>query len=36
MEVAYQKKHEVIEEVKADCKRTKAPRDVEKKRIAEA
>lgn len=36
LEVAYQKKHEVIEEVKADCKRTKAPRDVEKKRIAEA
>jgi hypothetical protein len=35
LEIAYQKKHEAIEEVKADCKKNKVPRDVEKKRILE-
>lgn len=35
MELAYQKKHEAVEEAKAECKRTKAPKDAEKKRVAE-
>jgi hypothetical protein len=35
LELAYTKKHEAIEEVKADCKKSKTPKDQEKKRIAE-
>jgi hypothetical protein len=35
-EIAFQKKHEAVEEIKAECKKTKAPKDVEKKKIAEA
>lgn len=34
-EVAFQKKHEAVEEVKADCKKSKTPKDQEKKRIQE-
>ena len=34
-EVAFQKKHEAVEEVKADCKKNKVPKDQEKKRIQE-
>ena len=33
MEIAFQKKHEAIEEVKADCKKNKVAKDVEKKRV---
>ena len=36
LELAYSKKHEAVEEVKAECKREKVPRDVEKKRVQEA
>ena len=35
LECAYQKKHEAVEEVKAECKRAKAAKDVEKKRVSE-
>ena len=35
LEYAYQKKHELVEEVKADCKRSKLAKDLEKKRITE-
>ena len=35
-EIAFQKKHEAVEEVKADCKKQKTPKDQEKKRIEEA
>ena len=35
LEFAYQKKHEIVEEVKAECKRSKAAKDVEKKRVGE-
>lgn len=34
-EIAFQKKHEAVEEVKADCKKNKTPKDQEKKRIQE-
>lgn len=33
--IAIQKKHEAFEEVKADCKKNKTPKDQEKKRIQE-
>jgi len=35
LELAYQKKHEAVEEVKAECKKNKTPKDQEKKRMAE-
>lgn len=35
LELAYQKKHEALEEVKVECKKTKTPKDQEKKRMAE-
>jgi Tfp pilus assembly ATPase PilU len=35
LECAYQKKHEAVEEVKAECKRGKVAKDVEKKRVSE-
>lgn len=34
-EIAFQRKHEAIEEVKAECKKQKVPKDTEKKRIQE-
>jgi len=34
-EIAFQKKHEYIEEVKTDCKKNKIKKDIEKKRIQE-
>ena len=33
LELAFQKKHEAIEEVKAECKKTKATKDAEKKKV---
>ena len=33
LELAYQKKHEMVEEVKQECKKNKAAKDVEKKAI---
>lgn len=33
LEIAYQKKHESIEEAKAECKKTKMAREQEKKKI---
>lgn len=36
LECAYQKKHEIVEEVKAECKRHKLAKDIEKKRVSEA
>jgi hypothetical protein len=35
LECAYQKKHEAVEEVKAECKRSKVAKDIEKKRVSE-
>ena len=35
-EVAFQRKHEAIEEAKAECKKNKIPKEQEKKRIQEA
>ena len=35
MEYAITKKHEALDEVKADCKKKKVTKDVEKKRIQE-
>lgn len=35
LEIAYQKKHEAVEELKAECKRGKVAKDIEKKRVAE-
>ena len=35
LECAYLKKHESVEEVKAECKRSKVAKDVEKKRVGE-
>jgi hypothetical protein len=36
LEMAYQKKHELVEEIKTDCKKNKTAKDQEKKRIQEA
>ena len=35
LECAYLKKHEAVEEVKAECKRSKVAKDVEKKHVGE-
>ena len=35
LELAYQRKHDAIEEVKADCKAKKATKDLERKRIGD-
>lgn len=35
LEYAIMKKHEGIDEVKADCKKTKANKETEKKRVQE-
>ncbi len=34
--MAFSKKHEALEEVKADCKKNKVAKDAEKKKITEA
>ena len=35
LEISYQKKHDHIELVKADCKKNKIPRETEKKKITD-
>ena len=35
LDYAYQKKFEAIEEIKADCKKNKLGKEVEKKRVEE-
>ncbi len=35
LELAYQRKHEMVEEVKQECKRNKTPKEQEKKAIQE-
>jgi hypothetical protein len=34
LEIAYQRKHEIIEELKQECKKNKVAKDVEKKNIS--
>ena len=34
LEIAYQRKHEIIEELKQECKKNKLAKDVEKKTIS--
>ena len=34
LEIAYQRKHEIIEELKQDCKKNKLAKDLEKKTIS--
>ena len=36
LELAYQKKHDYIEEVKAECKKLKLTKEIEKKKLQEA
>jgi hypothetical protein len=36
LEYAFAKKHETLEQIKADCKKSKTPKDEEKKLVSKA